>query len=101
MLNKLRMELSESGQKVLKAYLSLVENVAPFMMNGIADSMSSVNYKVETMNKQQDIADIENIIQSFREMGVDKNNIIIFLKKMPTYHYLKDEFKEIVEKYYD
>ena len=101
MLNKLRMELSESGQKVLKAYLSLVENVAPFMMNGIADSMSSVNYKVETMNKQQDIADIENIIQSFREIGVEKNNIIIFLKKMPTYHYLKDEFEEIMEKYYD
>ena len=39
LLNNIKKQLDDRGKETLSAYLSLVENFAPFMQSGVADSM--------------------------------------------------------------
>ena len=58
-LNSIRKQLDDEGRNLLRAYLSLVENFAPFMRNCVIDTINTGEAKQNDLQKQKDIADIK------------------------------------------
>ena len=90
-------KLDEDGRNQLKAYLSLIENFAPFMKNGIVETMNSNSFKEDELQKQKDIANIKKYASVFLKNGFSKEEILETLHGMAIYAYLDKEIDDIVE----
>lgn len=95
-LNSIRKQLDDDGKNQLRAYLSLVENFAPFMRNSIVDSINTGDAKHDDLQKQKDLADITNFAKVFKSQGFSEKEILDTLLSMSIYSYLKEEIIKIV-----
>lgn len=96
-LNSIRKQLDDEGRNLLRAYLSLVENFAPFMRNCVIDTINTGEAKQNDLQKQKDIADIKKFALAFKGQGFDKREIMETLLSMSIYSYLQENIIEIVE----
>ena len=96
LLNSIRKELDDEGKNRLKAYVSLIENFAPFMRNGVVDTINTGEAKQDSLQKQKDLADIKNYISVFRLQGFSDEEIIETLQGMTCYYYLRDKIETIM-----
>lgn len=101
LLNSIRKQLNDEGKNQLRAYLSLVENFAPFMRSGVVDTINTGDPKQDELQKQKDLADIKNYAEVFKEQGFSKNEVMETLVNMPMYSYLREEIINIVEGFND
>lgn len=97
LLYSIKKQLNDDGKKQLKAYLSLVENFAPFMRNGVIDTINTGDAKQDNNQKQKDIADITNFASVFKNQGFSKQEIKDTLLEMAIYSYLHEDIIKIVE----
>ena len=89
--------MDDEGRNLLRAYLSLVENFAPFMRNCVIDTINTGEAKQNDLQKQKDIADIKKFALAFKGQGFDKREIMETLLSMSIYSYLQENIIEIVE----
>lgn len=101
LLNAIRTELDDEGRNRLRAYVSLIENFAPFMRNGVVDTINTGEAKQDSLQKQRDLADIKNYATVFKLQGFSNEEIIETLQEMASYYYLRDEIETIVEELND
>ena len=90
LLNSIRDQLDEQGRMSLSAYLSLVENYAPFMVSGVTDAMQrpqSVPY--DSTERTLELAEIKRHIELFRQKGFTEDEIRFTLLEMSNYKHLK------------
>jgi hypothetical protein len=97
LLNEIRKQLDDAGKERLRAYLVLVENFAPFMRSGMAETLSSETATVNEAAKEKDIADIKRMVTAFRGLNYSDAEILETIQEMPGYSYLKDNIIHIVE----
>lgn len=97
LLNSIRKQLDENGREELKTYLALVENFAPFMRNGLVDTITTRDAKENDVQRQKDIADVLNFVNVFNSQGFSKKEIKETLLGMSMYSYIRDEIIKIVE----
>ncbi|SHE66778.1 ATP-binding protein [Schwartzia succinivorans] len=96
LLNSIRAELDDDGRNRLKAYLCLIENFAPFMRNGIVNTLNTGEAKKDDFQRQKDLTDIKSYATVFKRNGFSKEEIIETLEGMASYYYLVDEIEKIV-----
>lgn len=97
LLHSIQMQLDDDGKNQLKAYISLIENFAPFMRNGVVNTINTGEPKQNDLQKRRDLVDIKNYAKVFKTQGFSKDEIIETLQGMATYFYLKVEIVSIVE----
>jgi len=94
-------KLDKPGQQDLTAFLSLVENFAPFMQSGVAEHLhSSVNdtpSQIDELQKQVDLSEIKGYIKSFMGKGYEKEEIKPIILGMANFKYLKEDILRIFE----
>lgn len=96
-LESIRAELGEEGRNKLKAFLSLVENFAPYMRNCMIDTISVNSMKADEIEKQKDLADVTRIINVFLKQGFSKEEILETINNMAMYNYLNNQILNILE----
>lgn len=96
-LNSIRKQLNDDGKSQLRAYLSLVENFAPFMRNCIVDTINTGDAKQNEQQKRKDLADISNFASVFKGQGFSKQEIMDTLLTMSIYSYLREDIIGIVD----
>lgn len=99
-LSEIGKKLDKSGQQDLAAFLSLVENYAPFMQSGVVEYLhSSVGEpnQVDGMQQQRDLAEIKGYIKSFLSKGYEKNEIAPIILGMVNFKYLKEDILRMFE----
>lgn len=99
-LSEIEKKLDKSGQQDLRAFLSLVENYAPFMQSGIADyfhSSSGDLSQSDGVQRQRDLTEIKGYIKSFMSKGYVKDEIAPIILGMANLKYLKDDILRIFE----
>lgn len=93
--------LDKQGQQDLIAFLSLVENFAPFMQSGIVDHLHSIDGEAvkqsDDLQRQLDIAEIKGYIKSFTSKGYDKNEIKPVILGMSNFKYIEAEILQLLE----
>lgn len=99
-LSSIEKKLDESGQQDLKAFLSLVENYAPFMQSGVADylnSSSGVLSQSDAVQRQRDLEEIRGYVKSFMSKGYEKDEIAPIILGMANFKYLNEDILRIFE----
>ena len=97
LLEDIRKQLDDNGKTSLNAYLSLVENFAPFMQSGITDTIQTAKPTETSLETEVQIAEIKEFIELFIKSGFTKKEIQDTLLDMPTYRHLKDIIVKLVE----
>lgn len=97
LLNEIRKQLDDEGKEQLRAYLSLVENFAPFMHSGVLDTVNTGVDVHNEVQKQKDLADIEKYARVFKKQGFSKAEILETILNMSIYSYLENDIKKLVE----
>lgn len=101
LLNDIKKQLDDRGKSILSAYLTLVENFAPFMQSGISDSLqngkvhagpdkTSLEYRVQ-------IKELTDMISIFLSQGFTKEETQSTLLDMPNYRHLQEDIIRLVE----
>lgn len=94
-------KLDKSGQQDLSAFLSLVENFAPFMQSGVAEHLHSScgdsASQIDVLQQQMDLAEIKRYIKSFMSKGYEKDEIVPIILGMTNFKYLKTDILRIFE----
>lgn len=98
LLNAVRQQLDETGRNQLNTYLALVEDFAPFMHNGIVNTVNTGTAKHDEGQTVKNIADIKKYIDVFINLGFSKKEIQDTLLRMPSYAYLREKIIQLVEK---
>ena len=101
LLTSIRTDLNDEGKERLKAYVSLIENFAPFMRNGVVDTINTGDGEPDSVQRQKDIADITKYIQVFKSQGFSKSEVSETLHSMATYYYLDKDIEIVLESIYD
>ena len=96
LLASIRKQLDNDGNEKLRAYLALIENFAPFMQNGILNTIDTSSYRND-QDKQKDLADIENYIKVYKDINFTNKEIIDTLSEIAMYDYLKEDIQKMVE----
>ena len=100
LLNTIKKQLDEQGKKTLFAYLSLVENFAPFMMSGVTDSLqkgkNNATFDKTSLEYQIQIKELEDMIKIFMSQGFTKDEIQSALLDMANYRHLRDDIIRLV-----
>lgn len=97
LLNSIRDQLDEQGKMTLSAYLSLVENYAPFMVSGITDAMQRPQPAPEDSTERTlELAEIKRHIELFRQKGFTEDEIRFTLLEMSNYKHLKAEILQLM-----
>ncbi|MDU2066567.1 MAG: ATP-binding protein [Sporomusaceae bacterium] len=99
-LSEIEKKLDTSGQQDLTAFLSLVENYAPFMQSGVVEHLHSSCCelsRVDELQQQRDLAEIKGYIKSFMSKGYEKDEIVPIIVGMANFKYLKEEILRIFE----
>ncbi|MBO5638664.1 MAG: ATP-binding protein [Oscillospiraceae bacterium] len=97
LLNSIRDQLDEQGKMSLSAYLSLVENYAPFMVSGVTDAMQKPQtVPQDSTEKTLELAEIKRHIELFRQKGFTEDEIRFTLLEMSNYKHLKAEILQLL-----
>lgn len=101
LLQDIKKQLDEQGVAALSAYLALVENLAPFMLSGAADSLqknSSANAADQnSLEYQMEINELKEYISLFLSRGFSKEETKATLLDMSNYRHLRQEIIKMVE----
>lgn len=97
LLNSIRDQLDEQGKMSLSAYLSLVENFAPFMVSGVTDAMQRPqDVSQDSTERTLELAEIKRYIELFRQKGFTEDEIRFTLLEMSNYKHLKAEILQLL-----
>ena len=97
LLNSIRDQLDEQGKMTLSAYLTLVENYAPFMVSGVTDAMQRTQSAPEDSTERTlELAEIKRHIELFRQKGFTEDEIRFTLLEMSNYKHLKAEILQLM-----
>ncbi len=101
LLQTIKKQLDEQGIAALSAYLALVENLAPFMLSGAADSLqkNSVASTADqnSLEYQLDTAKVKEYITLFISQGFSKEEIKSTLLDMASFRHLRQEIAKMLE----
>ena len=101
LLQDIKKQLDDQGTAALSAYLALVENLAPFMLSGAADSLqknSSANAADQnSLECQMEINELKEYISLFLSRGFSKEETKATLLDMSNYRHLRQEIIKMVE----
>lgn len=99
LLSEINKQLNDSGKNILGAYLSLVENFAPFMLSGVTDSMqqNSAVAQTNSIEYSMEINELKKHMRLFKEQGFSKEEIKNTFLEMPHYRHLRTEILEYLE----
>lgn len=101
LLQDIKKQLDDQGTAALSAYLALVENLAPFMLSGAADSLqknSSANAADQnSLEYQMEINELKEYISLFLSRGFSKEETKATLLDMSNYRHLRQEIIKMVE----
>ena len=100
LLTKIRQQLDDNGKEQLRAYLSLVENFAPFMRNDLLNMVNTGTVRDEKQ-KKQDLLEIQQLITIFLKQGFSKDEIKNTILDMSIYSYLKEDINKMMEEQHD
>ena len=96
LLEDIRKQLDEEGKAALSAYLSLVENFAPFMQSGLVDTMQTTNSDRNSLEEAIELEEVKNYIELFKKSGFTNNEIKDTLLEMASYRHLKGKIIEMI-----
>lgn len=101
LLKSIRTQLDEEGKDSLSAYLSLVENFAPFMVSGVTASLQTSDKEkevdLESVESVMTINELKKYVSLFRVRGFTNDEIRSTLLEMPNYRHLKQVIIELTE----
>jgi len=97
LLEDIRRQLDDNGKSSLNAYLSLLENFAPFVQSGLVDTMQSSNSETNNLETEVEMQEIKNYIELFKKSGFTSEEIRDTLLEMASYRYLKDKIIKLLE----
>lgn len=101
LLQDIKKQLDDEGAAALSAYLALIENLAPFMLSGAADSLqknSSANAADQnSLEYQMEINELKEYISLFLSRGFSKEETKATLLDMSNYRHLRQEIIKMVE----
>ena len=101
LLNNIRKQLDDEGKLTLSAYLALVENFAPFMQSGVADSLQKGKADIEpdktSLEYKLQIKELTDMIALFLSQGFTKDETRSTLLDMPNYRHLREDIIRLVE----
>lgn len=101
LLNNLKKQLDDQGRSILSAYLALVENFAPFMQSGVADSLQKGKASTEadktSLEYQVQIKELTDMIALFLSQGFTKEETQSTLLDMANYRHLREDIIRLVE----
>lgn len=96
LLEDIRKQLDEEGKATLGAYLSLIENFAPFMQSGLVDTMQTANSDENSLEEAIELEEVKNYIVLFKKSGFTNNEIKDTLLEMAAYRHLKGKIIEMI-----
>lgn len=101
LLQDIKKQLDDQGTAALSAYLALVENLAPFMLSGAADSLQK-NFSANAADQnsleyQMEINELKEYISLFLSRGFSKEETKATLLDMSNYRHLRQEIIKMVE----
>ena len=101
LLNNIKKQLDDQGKSTLSAYLTLVENFAPFMQSGVTDSLQKGKVGGEpdktSLEYQVQIKELKDMIMVFLSQGFTKEETQSTLLDMANYRPLREEIIRLVE----
>lgn len=101
LLQDIKKKLDDDGSKSLAAYLALVENLAPFMLSGAADSLQKKEAgsapDQSSMEYQMEVNELKEYVSLFLSRGFSKEETKSTLLDMANYRHLRQEIIKIVE----
>lgn len=101
LLQDIKKKLDEDGVVALFAYLALVENLAPFMLSGAADSLQKKDADNATdqnsLEYQMEVNELKEFVALFLSRGFSKEETKSTLLDMANYRHLRQEIIKIVE----
>ena len=101
LLAEIRKQLDDGGKNCLRTYLALIENFAPFMRNGILNTVNASEAAHDEEQRKADLTDIKKYISVFYEQGFSKQEILDTILNMKVYAYLKDDVVKLVGEFND
>lgn len=101
LLQDIKKKLDDDGSKSLDAYLALVENLAPFMLSGAADSLQKRDVgsapDPSSLEYQMEMNELKEYVSLFLSRGFSKEETKSTLLDMANYRHLRQEIIKIVE----
>lgn len=101
LLNEVKKQLDDQGKSILSAYLALIENFAPFMQSGVADSLQNGKVSAEpdktSLEYRVQIKELTDMISIFLSQGFTKEETQSTLLDMPNYRHLREDIAKLVE----
>lgn len=100
LLQEIKQQLDEEGTSSLWAYLALVENLAPFMLSGVAESLQkdrSDTIDPVSLEYQVEMNELKEYISLFLSRGFSKEETKATLLDMANYRHLRKEIIKMVE----
>ena len=95
LLQDIKKKLDEDGVVALFAYLALVENLAPFMLSGAADSLQKKDADNATdqnsLEYQMEVNELKEFVALFLSRGFSKEETKSTLLDMANYRHLRQE----------
>ena len=93
--------MDDQGKSTLSAYLTLVENFAPFMQSGMTDSLQKGKVSAEpdktSLEYQVQIKELTDMISIFLSQGFTKEETQSTLLDMANYRHLREDIIRLVE----
>ena len=100
LLTEVKKHLDTDGAAALSAYLTLVENFAPFMLSGVTDSLqksTETAVNKASLEYQVEISELKEYIALFLSQGFTKEETRSTLLDMVNYRHLRNEIIELLE----
>lgn len=101
LLKSIRAQLDQEGKDSLFAYLSLVENFAPFMVSGVTASLQASRKEkpvdLESVESVMAINELKKYVSLFHVRGFTNDEIRSTLLEMPNYRHLKQVIIALTE----
>ena len=96
LLMNIRKQRDDDGLQQLQAYLSLVENFAPYMKNGTINMVNNGS-NINQEKKKNDMLEIQRLISIFAKQGFTDEEIKNTILGMMKFSYLKDQIDSMME----
>ena len=100
LLTEVKKHLDTDGAAALSAYLTLVENFAPFMLSGVTDSLqksTETAVNKASLEYQVEISELKEYIALFLSQGFTEEETRSTLLDMVNYRHLRNEIIELLE----
>lgn len=101
LLNKIKEQLDDHGKEALAAYLTLIENFAPFMMSGVTASLQGPenSHKTDTtsIEYRTEVNELKRYMNLFKEQGFTNEEIRTTFLEMSNYRHLRQIILQMTE----